>query len=53
MLGRQMHLIVLFIKKQLAFTEHPIRQLIEKFKELFVDKNMALLCKQVDDGGDQ
>jgi len=45
MLGQLFHDKVLFIKKQLNFNEHPIRQIIEKFKVLFCDSNLILLCK--------
>ena len=38
--------MVLFIKKQLQFTTHPLRGVIEKFKTSFVKKNYVLLCKQ-------
>lgn len=45
MLGQLFHEKILFIKRQLNFNEHPIRQIIEKFKMLFCDSNLMLLCK--------
>jgi predicted nucleic acid-binding protein len=45
MLGQLFHEKILFIKRQLNFNEHPIRQIIEKFKVLFCDSNLILLCK--------
>jgi hypothetical protein len=44
-LGQIFHEKVLFIKKQLGFQEHPLRQIFEKFKILFCDSNLMLLCK--------
>ena len=46
MLSDKIHQLVLFIKKQLQFTTHPIRGVIEKFKTEFVRKNYVLLCRQ-------
>ena len=45
MLSDKIHELVLFIKKQLQFTTHPIRGVIEKFKTEFVRKNYVLLCR--------
>ena len=45
MLGKIFHEKVLFVKTQLNFKQHPLRIVIEKFKRLFVDANMMLLCK--------
>ena len=45
MLGQLFHEKILFIKKQLNFTEHPLRQIIEKFKDFFSETNLMLLCK--------
>jgi len=53
MLGRIFHEKVLFMKKQLMFAEHPVKKVIEKFKNLFVESNMVLLCRQVDDDEDE
>ena len=41
----------MFIKNQLEFKQHPIRNLIEKFKSYFIDANMMLLCKADADCG--
>ena len=46
MLSEKVHQLVLFIKKQLQFTTHPLRGVIEKFKSAFVKKNYVLLCRQ-------
>jgi hypothetical protein len=48
MLGKIFHEKVLFVKTQLNFKQHPLRIVIEKFKRLFVDANMMLLCKAAD-----
>ena len=45
MLGRIFHEKVLFMKKQLMFAEHPVKKVIDKFKSLFVESNMVLLCR--------
>lgn len=45
MLGQLFHEKILFIKKQLNFMEHPLRQIIEKFKNVFCKSNEMLLCK--------
>jgi len=50
MLGKIFHEKVLFFKKQITFSQHPIRFILEKFKALFVKYNMDLLCKSVDSG---
>lgn len=49
MLGKIFHEKVLFMKKQLMFTDHPLRKVIERFKALFVERNMILLCRQTGD----
>ena len=50
MLGKIFHEKVLFFKKQMTFAQHPIRLVLDKFKSLFVQYNMDLLCKAVDTG---
>ena len=39
---------VLFIKRQLVIPLHPIRDIIERLKEMFIEHSMVLLCKQSD-----
>ena len=46
MLSEKVHESLLFIKKQLQFTTHPLRGVIERFKALFIKKNYVLLCLQ-------
>jgi len=53
MLSARVNEIVLFIKKQMQFEEHPIRAIIDKFKSLFVQKNLVLLCKQQDEESEE
>jgi len=33
----------------MTYKSHPLRQVIEKFKSLFIDANMMLLCKSADE----
>jgi hypothetical protein len=49
MLSESVHEIILFIRKQLTFNQHPVRAIIEQFKSRFVAQNMVLLCKQIDE----
>lgn len=46
MLSEKVHESLLFIKKQLQFSTHPIRGVIERFKQLFIKKSYVLLCLQ-------
>lgn len=51
MLGQVFHEKVLFIKKQLSYKQqHPLRQVIEKFKSYFEQSNVMLLCKSAGQG---
>lgn len=51
MLGQVFHEKILFIKKQLGYKQqHPLRQVIEKFKSFFGDANIMLLCKSAGQG---
>jgi hypothetical protein len=49
MLGQLFHEKILYIKKQLAYKQHPIKACIDKFKQSFTECNMKLLCQQADD----
>ena len=40
---------LLFIKRQMTEDDHPLRQIIEKFKQSLVKHCMVLLCKDTDD----
>ena len=44
----KVHDLVLFISQQLGQANHPVRVAIEKFKTFFMEANMVLLCRQVD-----
>ena len=46
MLSSKIQEIVQFIKQQMSLENHPISKAIEKFKELFIEENLVLLCKQ-------
>lgn len=49
MLGQVFHEKIIFIKNQLAYKQHPVRALIERFKSYFMETSMVLLCTQADE----
>jgi len=46
MCDEKVHDMVLFINKQLENPAHPVRATIEKFRGLFAQEHMVLLCRQ-------
>lgn len=45
MIDEKIHDLVLFISKQLGMLNHPVRAAIEKFKTVFHQSHMVLLCR--------
>lgn len=53
MLGQLFHEKVVYIKQQLSYKQHPIKGIIDHFKECFVESNMKLLCIGADSESDK
>ena len=48
MCDEKVHDLVLFISKHINQRTHPVRMAIDKFKKLFHETHMVLLCRQTD-----